>query len=245
MATNERLQKVLARAGLGSRRTIEAWIEAGRIEVDGHTAQLGARVEPGAKVCVDGRPVNLPVERRRPRVLLYHKPEGEICSREDPAGRPTVFDRLPPLRGQRWVSVGRLDLNSQGLLLFTDDGELANRLMHPSSGLLREYTCRVRGRLDASTLERLRRGVMLDGRNARFESIVALGGNASNRWFQVEIAEGRYREVRRLWQAVGGQVSRLIRTRYGDVALPRNLPAGHWIELSRAEIDRLVQQTQL
>lgn len=231
----EKLQKVLARAGLGSRRQIERWTEEGRLTVDGAPAHLGQRITPDQVIALDGRVI--PLERLAPksRVLVYHKPEGEVCTRTDPEGRPTVFERLPPLRAGRWISIGRLDVNSSGLLLFTSDGELAHRLMHPSRGIEREYAVRVFGEVDDTMLERLTEGVTLEDGPARFASVRFAGGSHANRWYHVTLAEGRYREVRRLWEAVGATVSRLIRVRFGPVSLPRRLRPGKWVELDKEQ----------
>jgi len=218
---------VLAAAGLGSRREIESWIAAGRVTVAGRVAKLGDRAAPGEAITVDGRPVAL-LPPPAGRVLLYHKPEGELVTRSDPQGRPTVFDRLPP---GRWIAVGRLDINSAGLLVLTDDGELANRLMHPRYGVEREYAVRVHGTLGPAELERLRRGVELaDGRAAfeRIEPADPRSRESANRWYRVTIKEGRNREVRRMFEAVGARVSRLLRVRYGSLELPRDLPPGQW-----------------
>lgn len=236
---SEKLQKALARAGLGSRREIETWIEAGRVSVNGESAQIGIRVDSGDDVRVDGRRIPLSFRPSRPRVLVYHKPAGEICSRADPEGRPTVFDNLPKLRGGRWVAVGRLDMSTSGLLLFTNDGELAHRLMHPSTGVKREYAVRIRGQVSDGMVEQLRRGVRLEDGEARFEHVEARGGGASNQWFHVVIAEGRNREVRRLWESLGVEVSRLIRVRYGPVPLPRKLRPGRFERLDDALLDEL------
>ena len=218
---SEKLQKVLARAGVGSRRQVERWIEQGRISIDGKRATLGTRVELSQKVRFNGRIVPIDRASRERRVLVYHKPEGEICTRRDSSGRPTVFDRLPRLRRGRWVAVGRLDINSAGLLLLTTDGELANRLMHPSHEIEREYAVRVLGSVDDKALTRLKSGVRLRDGSARFDSVRPVGGSGANRWYQVTLREGRKREVRRMWQAVDARVSRLIRIRYGTVRLPR------------------------
>lgn len=236
----ERLQKRLAAAGYGSRREIEGWIRAGRLRVNGEPAQLGMRAGPADRVELDGRPLELGAGVREPRVLLYHKPEGELVTRADPAGRPTVFERLPPIPGGKWVAVGRLDVNTSGLLLLTDSGELANRLMHPRYEVEREYLARVRGPLTSAESTRLLSGVdLVDGRG-RFDRLSAEGPpEGANRWYRVVLREGRNREVRRLFEAVGHPVSRLLRVRYGPVALPRDLRPGRWVELggeSRAEI---------
>jgi len=216
---------------LGSRRTIEQWIAAGRVTVDGKLAELGQRALASQEIAVDGKPVKAR-SGAADRVLLYHKPVGELVTRSDPEGRPTVFSRLPP---GRWVAVGRLDINTSGLLLLTDSGELANRLMHPRYEVEREYAARVQGILDEKTLERLRRGVALDDGPAAFDRIEASPGKGgTNRWYRVTLREGRNREVRRLFEAVGARVSRLVRVRYGTVALPRDLAAGAWRELPPA-----------
>ena len=228
----EKLQKVLARAGYGSRRQLEAWIEASRVSVNGKTAGLGDRVSVHDQVRVDGRliPDQTRVVRRT-RVLMYHKPAGEICARRDPEGRRTVFESLPGVRNGRWVMVGRLDIATSGLLLFTSDGELANQLMHPSSQVEREYAVRVLGEPDTEALRALTDGITLDGQVARFSSLKRGGGEGANQWYRVTLAEGRYREVRRLWESQGLVVSRLIRVRYGVLELPRALRAGQWLEL--------------
>jgi 23S rRNA pseudouridine2605 synthase len=236
---SEKLQKVLARAGLGSRREIEDWIRAGRITVNGQPASIGARVEPSTRLQLDGRPVVLG-QRSQPRVLAYHKPEGEVSTRRDPEGRPTVFDRLPGLRQGRWIAVGRLDLNSSGLMLFTTDGELAHRLMHPSTEIEREYAVRVRGEVTPEMLARLSRGVALEDGVARFDTLVDAGGQGTNHWYHVILREGRKHEVRRLWESQGVQVSRLIRVRLGPLRLRRGLRPGKWEELSDQDLDALL-----
>ena len=237
---SEKLQKVLARAGHGSRREMEAWIAAGRVSIDGEIANLGDRVESDAKIRIDGRAISLKsAEDVICRVLAYHKPEGEICSRKDPEGRPTVFDRLPKVRDSRWVAVGRLDINTSGLLLFTSDGELANRLMHPSNEVEREYAVRTFGEVPEATVQRLRTGVMLEDGPAQFDTIKAAGGEGMNQWWHVSLREGRNREVRRLWESQEVQVSRLIRVRYGMVELPKSLPRGGWIELPIEQVNYL------
>jgi 23S rRNA pseudouridine2605 synthase len=223
-----RLQKLLATAGYGSRRGIEEWIRAGRVQINGRVAQLGDRATAADDVRLDGRPVRLDLEPQTRKVLLYHKPVGEVTTRRDPQGRPTVFERLPPLSQGRWIVIGRLDVGTSGLLLFTTDGELAHRLMHPATGLEREYLVRVRGSVPAAMLETLRTGVELDDGPARFERIRATRTEGSHSWYQVVLCEGRNREVRRLWAAVGHEVSRLLRVRYGPIDLPRDLRAGSW-----------------
>lgn len=241
----ERLHKVLAQAGIGSRRDMEALIAAGRVQVNGETAQVGQSVSPGDRVKVNGKLVNLHFSARLPRVLLYHKPEGEIVSRDDPEGRPTVFANLPRLRGGRWVAVGRLDLNTSGLLLFTTSGELANKLMHPGSQLLREYAVRVLGELSAEAQRQLRDGVMLEDGPAQFVSLEDGGGQGANHWYRVSLYEGRNREVRRMFEAVGCKVSRLIRVRYGPFQLPPWLKRGQSRELDEAAVKRLIADLQL
>jgi 23S rRNA pseudouridine2605 synthase len=224
----------LAAAGLGSRREIEGWIAAGRVSVNGQIAKLGDRAGPSDAVLIDGKPVRQAQVSAAPRVLLYHKPTGELVTRSDPEGRATVFASLP---AGRWIAVGRLDLNSSGLLLFTDSGELANRLMHPRYGLEREYQARVRGALSELERKSLLSGVELDGTPARFDRIEELrAGEGSNRWYRVVLREGRNREVRRLFEAVGHAVSRLVRVRYGPIELPADLAPKRWRELRNPAI---------
>ena len=243
---SEKLQKVLARVGLGSRRYMEEVIAAGRVSVNGQIAQVGERIEPGDELRIDGRKVAFQIEDEiRRRVIIYYKPEGEICSRSDPENRPTVFEQLPAIPGDRWVMVGRLDINSTGLLLFTNDGELANRLMHPSNEIEREYAVRVMGEVTPQIKNTMLKGVVLDDGPAKFESFSELGGDGINRWFQVVVKEGRNREVRRIFESQGLKVSRLLRTRYGTVILPRELRTGRWIELDKNDIDNLTKAVEL
>lgn len=234
--SGEKLQKVLARLGVASRREVERMIEAGQIRVNDQVAKLGDRVIGKDKVFVNGHRVVLQAEASRRRVILYNKPEGEICSRSDPEGRPTVYDRLPSLKGERWISVGRLDFNTSGLLLFTNDGELANKLMHPSSVIDREYLVRIQGDVDDDMLRNLREGVMLDDGVARFTDIVEGAGESRNKWFYCVVMEGRNREVRRLWESQGVKVSRLKRVRYGNIFIPSHVRVGQWQELTEREI---------
>ena len=243
---SEKLQKVLARVGLGSRRYMEEVIAAGRVSVNGQVAQVGERIEPGDELRIDGRKVSFQIEDEiRRRVLIYYKPEGEICSRNDPESRPTVFDQLPAIANDRWVMVGRLDFNSTGLLLFTNDGELANRLMHPSNEVEREYAVRVMGEVTPQIKNNMLKGVVLDDGPAKFESFSEIGGEGINRWYQVVVKEGRNREVRRIFESQGLKVSRLLRTRYGTVILPRELRTGRWMELDKNDIDNLTKAVEL
>ncbi len=236
----ERLQKVLAHAGLGSRRQIEGWIRDGKIQVNGRQAQLGDRWRSEDVVKIHGRIVRLNKRLGAAiRVLAYHKPVGEVVSRRDPEGRPTIFKHLPKLEKGRWIAVGRLDINTEGLLLLTNHGELANQLMHPSSELEREYAVRIFGAVTDDMLKKLRQGVMLEDGMARFEAIESAGGEGANRWYKVVLKEGRNRIVRRLWESQGVTVSRLIRVRYGPVALPDGLRKGRVYELAAGEIEQL------
>jgi 23S rRNA pseudouridine2605 synthase len=237
-----KLQKALADAGHGSRREIEEWIAAGRVSVNGETAHVGQRIGPDDKVRVNGRLVQLKAGGTRlPRVLLYHKPEGEIVSREDPEGRPTVFEKLPRINNGRWIAVGRLDFNSCGLMLFTSSGELANCLMHPSYELEREYAVRVLGEPSAEAIQQLTSGIELEDGLAKFNRIMDGGGEGANHWYNVTISEGRNREVRRMFEAVGLQVSRLMRVRYGPVQLPPGLKRGLWRELEPQNVAALTK----
>ncbi len=236
----ERIQKLLAQAGVGSRRQVEKWISDGIIHVNGDVAKLGDKITTRDIVKLRGRPVKLANKLQvNTQVLIYHKPIGEIVSKRDPEGRPSVFKRLPRLKVGRWVAVGRLDLNTQGLLMFTNDGELANKLMHPSQELEREYAVRVMGVITKEMIERLVNGVELDDGKARFEDVHESGGEGINRWFHVVVAEGRNRVVRRLWESQGCKVSRLIRVRYGSVFLPAGLPTGQHQMLDKKELEAL------
>lgn len=239
LAAPERLHKVLAQAGVGSRREIEEWILAGRVSVNGLPAAVGQKVSADDKVRVNGKLVELRMKQRLPRVLLYHKPEGEIVSRDDPEGRASVFGKLPKLRGGRWVAVGRLDINTSGLLVFTTSGELANRLMHPRYELEREYAVRLVGELTAEQRERLLAGVELEDGVARFNSVFDKGGEGTNHWYHVTIGEGRNREVRRMFEAIGLTVSRLMRVRYGPIQLPPRLKRGMTMDLPEQEVKAL------
>ncbi len=239
LVMQERVQKLLAGAGHGSRRGIEEWIRAGRVTINDKVASLGDRASTSDRICLDGRPLDLGGQRQAVEVLLYHKPVGEVTTRSDPQGRPTVFDHLPEPRSGRWIVVGRLDVNTSGLLLFTNDGELAHRLMHPSSEVEREYRVRLRGSPPAAVLERLRSGVDLEDGPARFDRVEAEGTEGSHSWLRVCLHEGRNREVRRLFEHVGFEVSKLTRIRYGDVALPEDLRAGATKSLDAAAIDGL------
>ena len=227
---SEKIQKVLARLGVASRREIERWIQDGRIEVNHKVAQIGDRITGADKVSVDGRRVKLN-EAQDLRIIMYHKPEGEVVTRHDPEGRKTVFENLPDIQSGRWINVGRLDINTSGLLLFTNDGELANQLMHPSSHVDREYAVRVYGEMTSEKVKNLVNGVRLEDGMARFEDIVDSGGSGSNRWFHVVVAQGKNRIVRRLFESQECQVSRLMRVRFGMVCLPDNLFRGRWSEL--------------
>lgn len=244
---SDKLQKVLANAGLGSRREMEKWIEQGRASVNGKIATLGDRVEPNDQIRVDGNLINRQSSESVCRVLMYNKPEGELCSRKDPEGRATVFDRLPNIANGRWIAVGRLDINTSGLLLFTNDGELANRLMHPKHEVEREYAVRVFGEVTNDKLNKLKRGVELEDGMAKFTSIQGRPGDdeSLNSWFNVTLSEGRNREVRRLWESQDLQVSRLIRVNYGGLELKKRLPQGAWVELELPDLNMLRKSVQL
>lgn len=244
----ERLQKCLSSIGVGSRRQIDAWIAAGRVAVDGKIAKLGTKVGPHHCIEIDGAVVRQktsgPGPCSRIRVVLYNKPAGQICSRKDPLSRPTVFENLPSIKQGRWVAAGRLDINTQGLLLFTNDGELAQKLMHPSSSIEREYLCRVYGGISASTIALLQQGRKIDGCLVKFLRVKRIRGEGRNTWYSVVVGEGRYREVRRLWESAGCTVSRLIRIRFGDIQLPRNLKVGRWMELDRKQVGQLTSSME-
>ncbi|WP_460117195.1 23S rRNA pseudouridine(2605) synthase RluB [Pseudomonas sp. S2_C03] len=243
----EKLQKVLARIGVGSRRDVEAWISHGRIKVNGKDATLGQRVDMHDAISIDGKVIKREeaAESVR-RVIMYNKPDGEICTRVDPEGRPTVFDKLPKPKEGRWINIGRLDINTTGLLMFTTDGELANRLMHPSFEMDREYAVRVRGEVDDEMIERLKAGVILEDGPAKFTDIKqAPGGEGFNHWYHCVVMEGRNREVRRLWESQGLVVSRLKRVRFGPVFLNSDLPMGRWREMSQYEVDILSSEVGL
>lgn len=237
----ERLQKLLAGAGHGSRRGIEEWIRAGRVTVNDRVAALGDRASSADRICLDGKPLDLGGSRESVEVLLYNKPVGEVTTRSDPEGRPTVFDHLPPPASGRWIVVGRLDVNTSGLLLFTNDGELAHRLMHPSSEIERMYRVRLRGSPSAEVIERLRNGVELEDGRANFDAIEAETTEGSHTWFRVSLHEGRNREVRRLFEHEGFEVSKLIRQRYGNVELPTDLRGGAFKPLPAVVIAQLAQ----
>lgn len=240
--TSIKLQKALADAGLGSRRDMEEWIAQGRVNVNGQTATIGTRVTSKDIIKVSGRRIYLrPATEKRIRVLIYHKPEGEIVSHDDPGGRTTVFDNLPRVRGSKWLAVGRLDLNTEGLLMFTTSGELANRLTHPSFEVEREYAIRVLGELTPDLLDQLLKGVELEDGPARFENLIEAGGEGANRWWKGIVKEGRNREVRRLIEAVGLKVSRLIRTRFGLISLPPQLKRGQVHELDDGAVKQLLE----
>ena len=241
--TNERLQKIISQAGLGSRREIERWIEQGLIQVNGKVAKLGDSAGAQDKISVRGQLIENPLQiNSRTRILLYHKPIGEISSRRDPNHEKTVFDKLPYLKHGRWVQVGRLDINTSGLLIFTNNGELAHCLMHPRFGLEREYAVRVHGEVSDDSLRTLLKGVALDDGMGKFKRIVFRGGEGTNAWYHVTLTEGRNREVRRLWRSQGVEVSRLIRIRYGSIFMPRSLSRGTYQELTADEVVALLKR---
>jgi len=244
MMSEERIQKVLAKCGLGSRREMEKVIEDGRVTVNSQVSKLGDKVKTTDELKVDGKTIKIDDKKVR-RVLVYNKPEGEICTRKDPEGRHTVFDKLPNVPGERWIAVGRLDINTSGLLLFTNDGEMANRLMHPSSQVEREYAVRVLGEVTQEQIDTMCKGVELDDGVAKFTDVQFFDGKGSNQWYHVVIMEGRNREVRRLWESQNLQVSRLKRVRYGSVFLESTVRAGTWQELQKKEIDQLAASVEL
>jgi 23S rRNA pseudouridine2605 synthase len=240
--SGERIQKVLARGGVGSRREIERWIEEGRLKINNAPVALGARLKSGDVLLLNDRVVHWEKFAQQPtRVLLYHKPTGEVVTRRDPEGRPVVFTQLPKLATARWIAVGRLDINTSGLLLVTNNGELANRLMHPSSQVEREYAVRILGDVSDATLERLKQGVELEDGKANFNEINFAGGEGANKWYHVIVSEGRNRLVRRLWESQQVTVSRLIRLRYGPVVLPERLKTHSFYELTDKELDLLFE----
>ncbi len=242
----ERIQKILSRAGYGSRREIERWVKGGEITVNGKPASVGQAIDETDKVILRGQVLHLASKlKAKPRVLLYHKKAGEICTRKDPEGRPTVFEKLPSLSSGRWVQVGRLDINTDGLILFTTDGELANRLMHPSYEVEREYAVRILGEVSEDALDKLTKGVMLEDGEAKFTRIKFAGGEGANKWYHVVLHEGRNREVRRLWESQGVTVSRLIRIRYADITLERSLHGGQFQELAVRGLRKLYEQVGL
>ena len=240
-----KLHKVLADVGMGSRRDMEDLIIQGRVSVNGLPAHIGQRIGPTDQVRINGKPVHRKIASKPPRVILYHKPAGEIVSQSDPEGRPTVFDRLPKARQGRWIAVGRLDFNTEGLLLFTSSGELANRLMHPRYGVEREYAVRILGELSQDSMAKLKSGITLDDGEAKFLRLTMGGGDGANRWYHVALSEGRNREVRRMFETVGHTVSRLLRTRYGMFLLPPRLRRGKWEEVSPEGVASLMRSTGL
>jgi len=236
-----KLQKLLAQKGLGSRREMEALIASGRVSINGRIAVLGDRVSATDRVQIGKRIIRFDLADRLPRLLLYHKPEGEIVSRNDPEGRPTVFDKLPHLKSSKWIAIGRLDFNTSGLLIFTTDGSLANRLMHPRFEVEREYAVRILGELTPEQINQLTTGVQLEDGIASFNLLIEEGGEGVNRWYRVILKEGKNREVRRLFEAVGVTVSRLMRVRFGPINLPPRIKRGKWLELNEKEIRRLLK----
>lgn len=243
---SEKLQKILANAGLGSRREIEKWIADGRVSVNGSIAELGERATDKDTIRVDGRVIKIkPSDEVYTRVIAYHKPLDEVSTQKDPEGRPTVFDRLPNTKFGRWISIGRLDINTTGLLLFTNNGELAHRLMHPSYQVERKYAVRIHGQVTDEMLENLKSGVLIDGDMCHFNYIQAGGGEASNQWYEVGLSEGKNREVRKLWMSQGVDVSRLIRVQYGPIDLPKSLSRGRWMDLDESQIKQLAELVDL
>lgn len=241
----ERIQKTLARCGLGSRRQIESAIKLGQMTINREPVTLGQKLQVGDKIVWKNRAWQVELEQVLPKVLMYNKPLGLVCTRKDEKGRPTVFDKLPIVKGQKWLNIGRLDINTTGLLLFTTDGDFANHMMHPSANIDREYACRVFGEVNEEIVQNLLAGVELEDGVAKFSDVQAAGGeDSTNKWFHVALMEGRNREVRRLWESQGLQVNRLKRVRYGGVFLPKNLRQGQFRELSPKELDILFKDTQ-
>ncbi len=241
----QRIQKLLAHNGIGSRREIDRYLQEGRIKVDGKQAKPGDQISGGEKITLDDKPVRLSRHEIKPKILMYHKPIGLVCSRSDPEGRPDVYSDLPRLQQGRWIGIGRLDINTSGLLLFTNHGELANRLMHPSFELEREYAARVRGQVTEDALKQLVNGVELEDGPAKFDSVTDGGGQGTNHWYHVVLREGRNREVRRLWEAVGVEVSRLVRVRYHEFTLPKWLKPGKSRFLEDMTVKKLFESLQL
>ena len=242
---SQKLQKMLAAAGLGSRREMETWIADGRVTVNGKVATLGTRIVAEDRVLLDKRPVRLTFEVELPRILIYHKPDGEIVSRDDPKSRKTVFDELPRVRNGKWIAIGRLDFNTEGLLIFTTHGELANRLMHPSFEVEREYAVRIMGELSQEQMQQMTAGIELDDGTAFLERIAEQGGEGSNRWYKVIIKEGRNREIRRIFEAMGMMVSRLIRVRFGILNLPPRIKRGQMLELEASQVAAILKWADL
>jgi len=241
----ERIQKLLAHQGVASRRQVDSMLQQGRITVNGKPAKPGDQISGREKIALDGKLIRINTHESRPKLMMYHKPLGQVCTRSDPEGRPDVFQNLPNLERGRWVSIGRLDINTSGLILFTDQGELANRLMHPSFEIEREYAVRVHGTVDADMLQQLSQGVELDDGMAKFDQIIDGGGEGTNHWYHVVLKEGKNREVRRLWESVGVEVSRLIRVRYDSFNLPKWLKPGKYRLFDDEVVKRLYQKLQL
>ncbi len=242
MEAGERIQKVLARGGVASRREIERWIDEGKFKLNGQPVKLGDRLKTGDYLQINGRVIHWEkYAQQQTRVLVYHKPAGEVVTRRDPEGRPVIFTQLPKLTNGRWIAVGRLDINTQGLILLTNDGDLANRLMHPSAEVEREYAVRILGEVDDELLERLKQGVALEDGPACFDDVRFVGGEGANKWYHVVVKEGRNRLVRRLWESQGVTVSRLMRVRYGPISLPDRLKAHTFYELTEKELEQLLK----
>lgn len=243
---SEKLQKVLARAGFGSRRQIETWIVQGKVKVNGQVAKIGDRVVEADRLVLEGHSISTQqAQGQRPRVLLYHKDIGTVCTRSDPEGRETVFQHLPLIKNGRWIAVGRLDITTSGLLVLTTDGELANRLMHPAQQIEREYLVRILGKVSTDVLKQLTEGVELEDGPAKFSQIIDAGGDGANHWYRVVLHEGRNREVRRLWESQGLVVSRLSRIRFGPISLAKYLRRGRWMELSGPGLNALYEAAGL